>query len=165
MRAHDIALVELAEDVSNIVPATLNMGFDELGDTVSLVGYGPARPATQLDLEIVRRPEKIAGTNVIDSAYGVQVNGREDHLVFDFDSPYNRKVNMMGSPQPLPLEYMPTGGDSGGGAFIQKNGRWLLAGVVSYGHQTGSAETGWYGSTGFLTRVACYVDWIAENLR
>ena len=52
-------------------------------------------------------------------------------MVCDFDSPETPKFNRFGSPIPLKLEIGGSKGDSGGGVFMDNNGKTYLIGIVS----------------------------------
>lgn len=162
--AYDIALVELTEPVQDVAPATLSTEFNEMGDTVYIAGYGPSRPADMLDGRYDEGFRRLAGSNVLDSMNGVIVNGHPDHIGFDFDSPDGSSNNACGDSVPTAFEYLPTGGDSGGGAFIKRHGQWLLVGLTSHGKYVAGIKSGWYGSVCFLTRLACYGNWIQEAI-
>lgn len=61
--------------------------------------------------------------------------------MMDFDAPGDPSLNVLGSAEALPLEFAFTGGDSGGGVFIQSNGEFRLAAVISISeHSTASRQ-------------------------
>lgn len=153
----DLALVELDRPVANVAPAVRYRGRAEVGATVTKVGYGYVgngrdgmkAPPTQM---------RLAGQNVIDAAGG-ELDGREfssDVLAFDFDGPGAAEANRMGSPEPLPLEIGGSKGDSGGGVFLEEDGEWRLAGIVS-GALSRQIR---YGAVAALARVSSANDWI-----
>ncbi|XP_054258964.1 low-density lipoprotein receptor-related protein 6-like [Macrosteles quadrilineatus] len=49
-------------------------------------------------------------------------------------------------------------GDSGGPLVLNKNGRWMQIGIVSFGDKCGEP-----GSPGVYTRITQYLDWISSN--
>lgn len=100
----------------------------------------------------------------MDSIGDKKVNGIHSRIGIDFDSPMDSSTNVMGSNIACDLEYLPTGGDSGGGLFIEKNGGWQLIGIISHGINTYSITGGWYGSYVFATRIAAYKSWIDKNI-
>ncbi|HYF03256.1 MAG TPA: trypsin-like serine protease, partial [Patescibacteria group bacterium] len=162
----DLAVVELADEVKGISPAVINTAFNELGANVVGVGFGASgiagKPST-----VKFRNKKIAGENIIDSLAGYELNGVSTLLQCDFDHPTNAECNQMGTALPRPLEYICTGGDSGGGLFRQTVNGWELVGICS-----GSAvnidrlmKTGYYGQVMSWTRVSVFNDWIFENFR
>ncbi len=162
----DIALLELEQPLENIRPAKINAAFDELNSNVVGVGYGASGPADRPDL-VGLHNKKIAGENVIDSIGGQKYLGVETLLICDFDHPTRKDCNKLGSPIPRPLEYICSGGDSGGGLFRKKGKIWELVGICS-GAGTDIEQlmkTGYYGHTMEWTRVSVLAKWIDERKR
>lgn len=162
----DLALMELEEPLKNMTPAKLNIVFDELNSNVIGVGYGASGPANNPD-SVSQQNKKIAGENVMDSIGGQKYLGVKTRLICDFDHPTRKDCNKTGSPIPRPLEYICSGGDSGGGLFRQKNNNWELIGICS-----GSSvdinqliKTGYYGQTMEWTRISPFTKWIGEHTR
>ncbi len=81
-------------------------------------------------------------------------------LLTDFDNPLNPNDSNYGSNSPLDLEYSIAPGDSGGGLFVEYNGRWELAGVTSFINSTDGNPNGDYGDSNGYTRVSDYTGWI-----
>lgn len=164
---HDIAIIELESPISTISPAYTNSEYDELNSNVVTVGYGASGPGDRPDL-VKPLNTKIAGENVIDSIAGKKYMNFDSLLFSDFDHPTKKELNQMGSAEPRPLEYMVSGGDSGGGLFREKNENWELVGIVS---GTGPidinqfSKTGYYGMTMNWTRVSAFKVWILENIK
>lgn len=161
----DIALVELEQSVKGISPAIINNKFNELNNEVVGVGFGLMSKANDSEPSKELK-QKNAGQNVIDSIGGWKLNGVPTLLLCDFDAPDRKDCNKMGSPKPLPLEYVCSGGDSGGGLFIKRESKWVLVGICS-----GSPvdinqlmKTGYYGSVMNWTRVSAFTDWIEESI-
>ena len=130
------------------------------------VGFGASGPANRPDFVSIQN-KKIAGENVIDSVGGQKYLGFETLLICDFDIPTRKDCNKLGSPTPRPLEYICSGGDSGGGLFRQKNNTWELIGICS-----GSGvdinqlmKTGYYGHTMEWTRVSLFTNWLSAQTR
>jgi secreted trypsin-like serine protease len=162
---YDLALIELNEEVNNVVPAVLNKEKDELGNQIVGVGLGVSGKGKQPE-KTISASLKIAGQNVIDSLGGKQINGQPTLLICDFDQPTNPKLNRIGSATPTPLEYCSTGGDSGGGMFRQKKGRWELVGICANteaGINT-LLTNGYYGLLMSWTRLSIFNDWIKSNM-
>jgi secreted trypsin-like serine protease len=162
----DIALLELERPIDNIIPANLNTAFDELNSTVVGVGFGISGVGNRPDL-ISELHKKIAGENVVDSLTGKKYNGSETLLMCDFDHPTRNDCNKLGSAKPKPLEYICSGGDSGGGLFRLKNNRWELIGICS---SSGvdieqMIKTGYYGQIMHWTRVSPFMNWINEQIK
>jgi hypothetical protein len=173
---NDVAVLEL----SSFAPAAaqrydIYTDQDEVGQTFTLVGFGAptgdpnAAPAT---------PERRTGINTFDSdatrfnqSMGWDVSPTKQ-LVFDFDNgnavndAFGRYFGLNG----LGLgksEAMLTPGDSGGPAFLQKNGELLVAGINSYTSRPGgnvadvdSVLNGSVGEFASEMRVSAYKAWI-----
>jgi hypothetical protein len=164
----DLAIIELEDTVAEISPAIFGTSFDEKYATVTGVGFGVSGPGDKPE-EAGTFMEKIAGENVIDSIDGYKVNGQPTYLSFDFDHPTRTDCNKMGSSKPLPLEWCPGGGDSGGGLFKQNHGQWYLIGIITGGPRSGIdldqfEKSGFYGHIGQCTRLSVFVDWIVETI-
>lgn len=138
----DLALIELAEPVTNVEPVALYRGREEQGKTVYVVGYGDYGVAGQP----IQRSDgrRRAATNVIHDA-------GPRRLFMRFDAP----------PAGTELEGVGGPGDSGGPLFIEENGRLYLAGVSS---ASMDGKPGSYGVVDVYTRVSSYVDWIEPKL-
>jgi secreted trypsin-like serine protease len=165
----DIALIELAEPVADVIPAVMCKTFDELHANMVGVGYGAHGKADEPE-NIDTSIEKLAGENVIDSICGYQVENRYVSMLCDFDHPANRECNKMGSSIPRPLEYTIAGGDSGGGAFRKTNNGWELIGICGGSGHAGvdvkilmTKGVGYYGQTMEWQRVSVFADWIQAN--
>ena len=164
-RSCDIALIEVEKKPASLKPARLNVDEDEFKSHVVGVGYGSSGPAGRPDL-VGSYQKKIAGENVIDSISGPEYQGKPTLLYADFDHSSKDNCNKMGDSKPLPLEYISSGGDSGGGLFREKKGKWELIGIT-----TGNGidieqfyQTFYYGQTAKWTRVSVFKDWIEENI-
>jgi hypothetical protein len=161
----DLAVIELTEDVKEITPAHLSVRFDELHSNVVGVGYGAFGMASKSGGGLITDGRKIAGENVIDSITGYRIHGRQTLMLCDFDHPTDKQLNVMGSPVPRPLEYIGTGGDSGGGLFRKKDGGWELVGIFSnttYDMKRFSTS-GYYGQVMGWTRVSTARSWIKKQ--
>ena len=165
--ACDIALLELAEPLDEVVPASVNKNFDELGSKVVGVGFGASGPADKPEL-LNLLSKKIAGENTVDTLMGENYDGQPQFMFADFDHPTRNDCNQFGSTTPRALEYLPAGGDSGSGLFRQKNNRWELIGILS---GTGAGidmerlnKTGYYGQINSWIRVSLFADWITKEM-
>lgn len=136
----DLALVELGTPVEQVEPYALYTSSDEIGQECLLLGAGQygdgVRGARGSDHQLRRV------TNVVEEA-------DRYWLKFRFEAP----------PDGTPLEGVCGGGDSGGPAFIEVQGKLLLAGISSWQRQSGR-PTGFYGCIEHYTRVSCFLDWI-----
>lgn len=160
----DIALLELEQPIKNIKPAILNTLMDELNSNVVGVGFGASGPADRPNLVGIYN-KKIAGENVVDSLGGQEYLGFKTLLICDFDHPTEKDCNKIGSSLPRPLEYITSGGDSGGGLFRKKNKKWELIGICS-GVKNDIEQlmkTGYYCQIMEWTRVSVFKKWIDEH--
>jgi hypothetical protein len=177
---YDIALVELDGQVTDVKPAERYTGDGELGKIGTAVGYGATGtgltgsiegyydPSGNFIITLIREDgRKRAGNNRIDLLLPTPDGGQPRIFASDFDHPDNDKLNStgdnwLGDPKALPLEYMISYGDSGGGVFIGSK----LAGINSAGVNT----DGWgptdsdYGDISLHTRVSVFNDWIDSVL-
>ncbi|MGB7158523.1 MAG: trypsin-like serine protease [Tepidisphaeraceae bacterium] len=162
----DIALVRLTTPFTGITPASIYTSFQELGKTVTQVGFGQS--GTGKTGSTGASGTKRAGDNVVDQLK-LFSNGATA-LIWDFDEPSPRtSPNFSGSSSPLDMEYLIGSGDSGGGSFIFENDAWRLAGVHSgtydFYNYPGAADNGsTYGDGALITRVAAYQQFIASNI-
>lgn len=143
----DIALVKLAQPVTDVAPVAIYRDSNEPGKTVKMVGKGATGTgATGHDPGGPNRTELRRAFNEITSAH-------ERWLCYVFDEPSSA----------LPLEGMLGNGDSGGPLLIQADGQWLLAGMGSWKVVQGDVRTarpGRYGQTACNVRLSHYADWI-----
>lgn len=143
----DIALVELAEPVTDVVPVTLYRASDEAGRVVQIIGKGATGTgADGHDPKGPNRTELRRAYNTLTSAYG-------RWTCYVFDAP----------PHALALEGVTGNGDSGGPVMVQDDGPWQLAGLASWkvvqGHVM-TARPGRYGQTSCNVRLSHYAGWI-----
>lgn len=168
-KGYDIGLIQFGTDLAaatGIVPASRYTGSDELGRRGTFVGYGATGTgltgATSFAGDGQRRR---AGHNQIDAA--LRTSGKGDRILLaDFDNPATipSDGNNTGSADPLGLEYLIAGGDSGGGLFLDSDGDDLadvLAGVHSFGwgRLDGTADSDYDDASG-STRLSSFNDWI-----
>lgn len=162
----DIALVRFDEPITNVTPAKIYTGFQELGKVVTMVGYG--QTGTGKTGSTGASGVKRAGQNVIDELFTVR-NGATT-LRWDFDEPAPRLSpnRLGGSSIPLDLEYQIASGDSGGGSFIFEDGEWWLAGVHSGTYDffayPGTNDSHTYGDVALVTRVSAYQEFIFRHI-
>jgi len=143
----DIALVKLAQPVTDVAPVAIYTNSDEPGQIVKIVGKGATGTgATGHDPKGPNRTELRRAFNKITSAY-------DRWFCYVFDEP----------PSALPLEGITGNGDSGGPALIQVDDQWLLAGLAAWKFFQGNVMTsrpGRYGQTSCNVRLSHYVEWI-----
>lgn len=168
----DIAIAELESKVEKIIPAVLNDQNDELGKRAIMAGYGEVERSNEYNSEnTLHKRRKMGGENMIDSVGGFKVGDNWAGLFFDFDGPNIVCCNRMGNSEPLPLEYYIDAGDCGGGLFINRYGKYFLAGLCAapdypseytrFGDKYGK----YYGFTCYYLRVFAFKDWINSNIR
>jgi len=147
----DIALVKLAEPVTDAAPVAIYKVSDEPGQIVKIVGRGATGTgATGHDAGGANRTELRRAFNKITSAY-------DRWFCYVFDEP----------PSSLPLEGITSNGDSGGPVLIQVNDQWSLAGLASWKVVQGDVRTsrpGLYGQTNCNVRLSHYIDWIESTI-
>jgi secreted trypsin-like serine protease len=133
----DLAILLLAEQITDVAPRMIaSADAAELAGSVRLVGYGTTEP-----------------TGV--SGYGEK--RRVDVPMASADPRFGARPEtefVAGAPF-LDLDSCP--GDSGGPAYVEAAGQWLLAGATSRGTIGASRPC---GDGGVYTRVAPYVPWI-----
>lgn len=162
----DIALLELENPIENIITPSINKGFNELNSEAVGVGYGSSGPANSPDL-VNNYHRKIAGKNIVDSIGGDTYLGQPIYLLCDFDHPTRTDCNKLGSPNPLHLEYIATGGDSGGGLFRKNEYGWELIGIFSgiILDTEQFAKTNYYGQKMRWTRTSVFANWIDSLMK
>jgi len=131
------------------------------------VGIGYYGPADNPHL-IPDQGTRFAGQNAIDSIVGVKIYN-QSYLVFaDFDSPDTTRpeCNRIGSRDPLPLEYVPTGGDSSG-LYRDKNGKCEFIGIGPGGGIDADIfqKQDYNGQTIERRRVLVFYDWIISKIK
>ena len=142
--SHDIALIELTEAVTDVVPARIYPDDDEIGQHIWFVGAGGTGHGQQgvtVDL--------VANSGQLRKAQNQVLAVAGPLLKFKFDAP----------PEALPLEGVSAGGDSGGPAYRIDKNQYSLLGISSRG-DTGAV--GFYGSLDVYTRVSFFVPWALQ---
>jgi len=143
----DIALVRLAQPVSDIAPVALHTGGDEANRIIKIIGKGATGTgASGHDPTGPNRTELRRAFNTVSSAHG-------RWFCYVFDAP----------PSALPLEGSTGNGDSGGPVLIETDGQWRLAGLAAWKLLPGDVRTarpGQYGHTFCNVRLGHYRDWI-----
>ena len=141
----DIALVRLAEPVTDVSPFAINKSDDEFGKIVEIVGKGATgNGVTGYEFSSSHRTELRRAYNKVTSA-----DGR--WLCYMFDKPSDA----------LPLEGGSGSGDSGGPVLVQVGKDRLLAGLTSWSDPQSTIRTpGRYGQITCNVRLSHYKDWI-----
>jgi Trypsin len=147
----DIALVKLKEPVRDVEPIRLFGRTDEFGRTIRFIGKGAT--GTGKSGHSPAAPQRTAlrqGFNQITSAH-------DRWFCYQFDR---------GS-SGLPLEAISSNGDSGGPVLVEADGRWVLAGLMSWKLHEGDVRTskpGRYGQINCNVRLSHYRDWIESEM-
>ena len=142
----DIALIKLAQPVTDVVPVAILESDDEFGHIVKILGKGATgNGVTGYDFSDPHRTDLRRAYNRITSAHG-------RWLCYVFDKPS----------ETLPLEGGSGSGDSGGPILIQADADWRLAGLTSWTAPQGAikAPPGQYGQISCNVRLGHYRDWI-----
>jgi len=167
----DIGLVRLSDTVTNISPASLFSGSNELGMTATLIGYGQtgtgltgAQAGTSGTLRAGQNVIDVVGTTQTPGSNPAFKFGHNRTLAVDFDQPGVPSESTLGTSGPLPLEYLTAPGDSGGALFVDANGVMQVAGVTSFGSTIDGLIDSDYGDRGSYTRVSQFTTWIADTI-
>lgn len=145
----DIALLELAQPVTDVAAATVNKGEDEFGKVVKLLGKGATgNGVSGYEFADSHRTELRRAYNKISSA-----DGRWLCYIFDRTE------------DALPLEGGSGSGDSGGPLLVQNGDTWLLAGLTSWSDAQSAIRTpGRYGQISCNVRLSHYSEWMERTL-
>lgn len=137
---NDVALVQLKDAINDAAPVALYTDSDEAGLQVVFVGRG----TTGNGVEGLVRADGIerAATNTI-------MQATTQHLVFRFDAP-GAATSLEGISGP---------GDSGGPAFIERDGMRYVAGISGFQDRNGY-ERASYNVLEYYSRVSTHVEWI-----
>jgi hypothetical protein len=165
---NDLALMRLAFPSAQFVPAQRMRDSIPLGATATIVGYGQTGTG-HTGSQSGTHGTKRAGQNVVD-ANGTRVTGPggrmlPEYLLFsDFDNPDVPDDSTWGSSTPLDLEYQTGPGDSGGGWFVDQEGRTRLYAVHSLATSFDESTNNDYGDVAAGSRVTRFNTWIDGRL-
>lgn len=143
--SEDIALIKLAQPVTDVSPVAIYKSDDEFGQIVKIIGKGATgNGVTGYEFSSSHRTELRRAYNKITSAH-------DRWLCYTFDKPSDA----------LPLEGGSGSGDSGGPVLIETEKNWLLAGLTSWSDPQSTIRTpGRYGQITCNVRLSHYKDWI-----
>lgn len=141
----DIALLKLAQPVTDISPVAINKRDDEFGQIIKIVGKGATgNGVTGYEFSDPHRTELRRAYNKVTSAH-------DRWFCYMFDKPSDA----------LPLEGGSGSGDSGGPILIRAEKDWLLAGLTSWVDPQSAIRTpGHHGQISCNVRLSHYKDWI-----
>jgi hypothetical protein len=146
----DIALIKLAQPVTDVTPVAIHKGDSELGQIIKFIGKGAtANGLTGYDEHSSHRTQLRRAYNEVTSAHG-------RWFCYVFDKPSKN----------LPLEGGSGSGDSGGPVLIQNKEDWQLAGLTSWIAPQGATRTpfGQYGQISCNVRLGHYKEWIENTM-
>ena len=146
----DIALLQLAQPVTDVAPVPLHQGDNEFARRVRLLGKGATGTgASGYDFTDPHRTTLREAENTVSSAHG-------RWLCYVFDQ----------GAAALPREGSVGSGDSGGPVLIDDAGQWRLTGLTAWTAPAGATRDrpGKYGQIGCSVRLGHYAGWIAETL-
>lgn len=145
--SHDIALIELQTAVTRVKPVQLYSRGDEAGQPLWFIGAG----ATGNGLDGIT-VDNVANQGQLRKAQNKVATAQGPLLEFVFDK----------GDAALPLEGISGGGDSGGPAFLQRDGQYWLLGLSSRGaNDHGSI----YGGREVYSRVSFFLPWILQVMQ
>ncbi|MTJ13925.1 trypsin-like serine protease [Anabaena sp. UHCC 0187] len=160
----DLAIFTLGEDLPTGVPIyelyrepmlagqTLTMvGYGTTGDGVN--GYYPQTASFDI--------KRVGKNNADFFEEDDEGSGEPEIFYYDFDGPDSSTNLMGGLTLGNTVETNLGGGDSGGPSFIEKDGKFLLAGVNTFGFWFDEQQTpGTFGTGGGGMIVSSYTSWI-----
>jgi len=143
----DVALVELAQPVTELAPALIAGAPIHSGELVQILGKGATGNGAV--------GQHGAHRTALRRAFNRLSTVDDKWLAYHFN-----KDGMAHS-----LEGMSGSGDSGGPLLVQRGGDWTLAGIASFKYVEGDPtafKPGVYGQLSYNFRVSYYLPWIAQ---
>jgi ankyrin repeat protein len=141
---NDVAVVQLRDPLIGAIPAWLFQSADEQGEQVVFVGRGATGNG---EVGLLRHDERErAATNTV-------LEATSQHLVFRFDPPATATE----------LEGISGPADSGGPAFIERDGMRYVAGISGFQDRAGF-EQAHYNVMEYYSRVSVHSDWIQATI-
>lgn len=143
---NDLSLIKLSRPIMSVQPAELYRSKDEVDKNVWFIGSGGT--GTGLTGQTVSNLEN---KGILRKAQNRVISVTESDLRFVFE-PGNYG---------LELEGVSGNGDSGGPAYIEKEGSYFLLGVSSRADSV-DKNVGEYGVEELYTRVSTHIEWIEK---
>lgn len=140
---HDLALGYSGTDFNLAFYTPLYDTHDEMGKAITIAGYGIQGTFSSGANAEKSDNRRRAGHNVIDA--------HADAVLF---------CSATSGSGRMPLEFLITPGDSGGGMFIGDK----LAGINSFLLAADKKTDGTYGDEAAFTRVSLYADWVHKQI-
>jgi hypothetical protein len=154
---HDIALLELANPIDDVMPVRLYRNHDETGRVSEIFGKGAT--GNSLAGAAGNAPHRTE----LRRAYNRITSARGQWLDYTFDCGHAA----------LPLEGAIAGGDSGGPVLIKDEDTWKLAGITEgldgkrgglLALRAGKFRQGVCGQSFVNSRVSFYLAWIKKTV-
>ncbi len=147
----DIAMLQLKEPVTDVLPVALYRGNNEQGEVAEILGKGQTGNGVAGEsADSPRRGELRRAYTRIEDA-----DGRWITLEF-----HSKRAAQ-------PLEGMPGDGDEGGPVLIKSHAEWTLAGLVSRkvaGRDVSTYMYFHYGNESYATRISHFAAWIDSTM-
>ena len=146
----DIALIRLAEPVTDIAPLAVHWGTVAPGETIALLGKG--RGGTGLTGAAPYLPQR----GLLRQASNRIERVEDRWLAYRFDA----------GEEATAAEGSIGAGDSGGPLLVRRDDGWRVAALASWTYWDGAPDAyvaGRYGLLTFHARLAGYRDWIAAT--
>lgn len=153
---NDLAILTLSQPVPDGIP-TYSVLHEDIGQgqTLTMVGYGKSGSGDTGATINATATVKRVGYNVLDTLTNVS-QGIAEVWHYDFDGSTGNGF-LGGSTLGNAIESAIAPGDSGGPAFIQINGQYVIAGTNTF---TTTANVGLFGSQGGGIYLPAYASWI-----
>lgn len=143
----DIAMIELKDPVSDVVPALMYRGQEERNEVAEIIGKGAA--GNGLIGEYSTSPHR----SELRRAY-TRIESAEGHWV---------KLQFHSKREALPLEGAPGNGDEGGPVLIKVHGTWTVCAIMWRLYAVGPLANYRYfvyDDETYNTRISHYAPWI-----
>ncbi len=147
----DIALLQLKEPVTDVLPVSLYRGNTEQSEVAEIFGKG--QTGDGVTGEAAGSPRR----GELRRAYTRVEDAEGRWITLEFHSKHAAQA----------LEGMPGDGDEGAPVLIKSHGEWALAGLVSRkvaGRDVSTYMYFHYGNESYATRISHYAAWIDNTM-